>query len=48
VIVWSILHLLFWTTVATFRLTLRFVIGLLAWGVGVSVGYKLVRGRSRE
>jgi hypothetical protein len=44
----SILRLLFWVTVAAIRLTLRFVIGLLAWLAGAYVGYRLVRHRARD
>jgi hypothetical protein len=45
---WSILRLLFWAAVAAIRLSLRFIIGVVAWSVGAYVGYRLVRTRSRE
>jgi hypothetical protein len=48
VIVWSILRLMFWATVAAIRLTSRFVIGVAAWLLGAYVGYRLVRTRARE
>jgi hypothetical protein len=47
-IVFSILRLLFSGMVALIRLTLRFLIGLIAWLAGAYVGYKLVRSRSRD
>ncbi len=47
-IAFSILRLLFWATVAAIRLSLRFIIGLLAWLAGFYVGYRLVRHRARE
>ena len=47
-ILWSILRLMFWATVAALRLTLRFVIGVIAWLAGAYVGYRIVRTRERE
>jgi hypothetical protein len=47
-IVFSILRLLFWATVAAIRLTLRFVIGVAAWLLGAYVGYRLARTRACE
>jgi hypothetical protein len=48
VIVWSILRVLFWAGVAVIRLTLRFVIGVIAWLAGAYVGYRIARTRARE
>jgi hypothetical protein len=39
---------MFSVTVAALRLTLRFVVGVIAWLAGAYLGYKLVRSRSRE
>ena len=47
-LVFSMLRVLFWATVVAIRLTLRFVIGLLAWLAGAYVGYRLVRHRERN
>jgi len=47
-IAFSILRLLFWAAVAAIRLTLRFLIRLIAWLAGAYVGYKLVRHRARD
>ena len=47
-VVFSILRLPFWATVAAIRLTLRFIIGGLAWLAGAYVGYRLVRHWARD
>jgi hypothetical protein len=47
-IIFSILRLTFWAAVAAIRLTVRLLIGLIAWLAGVYVGYRIVRTRARE
>ena len=47
-IAFSILRLTFWAAVAATRLTLRCLIGTVAWCLGFWVGYRLVRHRARD